>query len=92
MLEDSSHPCANRKLNLQTCTVLSHLAVSDCDPMDCSLPDSSVHGDSPGKNTRMGCHALLKGIFPTQGRSPSLQADSLPTETPGKPLYKSNIY
>ena len=27
-----------------------------CDPMDCSLPGSSVHGDSPGKNTGMDCH------------------------------------
>ena len=26
-----------------------------CDPMDCSLPGSSVHGDSPGKNTGVGC-------------------------------------
>ena len=24
-------------------------------------------GDSPGKNTGVGCHALLQGIFPTQG-------------------------
>ena len=38
-----------------------------CDPMDCSLPGSSVHGDSLGKNTGVGCHALLQGIFPTQG-------------------------
>jgi len=37
------------------------------DPMDCSPPGSPVHGDSPGKNTRMGCHALPQGIFPTQG-------------------------
>ena len=37
-----------------------------CDPMDYSLPGSSVHGDSPGKNTRVGCRALLQGIFPTQ--------------------------
>ena len=28
--------------------------------------------DSPGKNTRMGCHALLQGIFQTQGSNPSL--------------------
>ena len=42
------------------------------DPMDCSLPGSSVHGDSPGKNTRVGCHALLQGIFPTQGLNPGL--------------------
>ena len=35
--------------------------------MDCSPPDSSVHVDSPGKNTGVGCHALLQRIFPTQG-------------------------
>ena len=35
--------------------------------MDCSPPDTSVDGDSPGKNTRVGCHFLLQGIFPTQG-------------------------
>ena len=43
-----------------------------CDLMDCSPPDSSVHGDSPGKNTEVGCHALLQGIFPTQGSNPGL--------------------
>ena len=41
-------------------------------PMDCSPPGSSVHGDSPGKNTGVGCHALLQGIFPTQGSNPGL--------------------
>uniref|UniRef100_A0AC11E3T0 Uncharacterized protein n=1 Tax=Ovis aries TaxID=9940 RepID=A0AC11E3T0_SHEEP len=40
--------------------------------MDLSLPGSSVHGDSPGKNTGEGCHALLQGIFPTQGLNPGL--------------------
>ena len=40
--------------------------------MDCSLPDSSVHGDSPRKNTGVGCHALLHGIFPNQGLNPGL--------------------
>ena len=43
-----------------------------CDPVDCSLPGSSVHGDSPGKNTGVGCSALLQGIFPTQGLNPGL--------------------
>ena len=43
-----------------------------CDPMDCRPPGSSVHGDSPGKNTEVGCHALLQGIFPTQGSKPVL--------------------
>ena len=38
-----------------------------CDPVDCSPPGSSIHGDSLGKNTGVGHHALLQGIFPTQG-------------------------
>ena len=41
-----------------------------CDPMDCSPPGSSVHGGSPGKNNGVGCHALLQGIFLTQGSNP----------------------
>ena len=38
-----------------------------CNPRDYSPPGTSVPGDSPGKNTRVGCHVLLQGIFPTQG-------------------------
>ena len=45
--------------------LVAQLCPTLCDPMDCSLPSSSVCGDSPGKNTRVGCHALLQGIFPT---------------------------
>ena len=54
--------------------------------------------DSPGKKTQVGCHFLLRGIFPTQGSNPGLlhcrhiqreyclcQSDSLPTEIEGKP-------
>ena len=43
-----------------------------CDSMDCSLPGSSIHGDSPGKNTGVGCHFLLQRIFQTQGSNPGL--------------------
>ena len=43
-----------------------------CNPMDCSQPGSSVHGDSPGKNTGVGCHALLQRIFPTWGSNTGL--------------------
>ena len=31
-----------------------------CNPMVCSPPGSSVQGDSAGKNTGVGCHALLQ--------------------------------
>ena len=43
-----------------------------CDPMNCSLPGSSVHGIFPGKTPGVGCHFLLQGIFPTQGWKPGL--------------------
>ena len=43
-----------------------------CDPMHCSLAGSSVHGNSPSKNFRVGCCTLLQGIFPTQGSNPGL--------------------
>ena len=49
----------------QSCTTL-------CDPIDHSPPGSSVHGDSRGKNTGVGCHTLLQGIFPPQGSNPGL--------------------
>ena len=57
--------CAVLCLVAQSCLTL-------CDPMNCSPLGSSVHGDSPGKNTVVGCHALLQGIFPTQGSNPGL--------------------
>ena len=80
--------------------ILSHFNhVQLCDPMDCSLPGPSVHGILKGKNTGVGCHALLPGIFPTQGLNPQhllsllhWQADSLPLVPPGAfPLVISNF-
>ena len=45
----------------------SYLLTQSClplyDPMDGSLPGSSIHEDSPGKNTGVGCHALSRGSF-----------------------------
>ena len=44
--------------------------------------------DSPGKNTAVGYHALLQGIFPTQGPNPCLlhqQAGSLLLSHQGSP-------
>ena len=55
---------------MQTCQLCAQLCPTLCDPMDCSPPGSSVHGDSPGKNTGVACHALLQGIFPTQESNP----------------------
>ena len=47
--------------------LVAQLRLTLCDPMDSSPPVSSVHGDSPGKNTGVGCRALLHGIFSSQG-------------------------
>ena len=75
-----------RAKSLQLCLIL-------CNPMDCSPPGSSVYGDSPGKNTRVSCHALLQGISPTQGSNQNLlrllhwQMSSLPLAPPGKASY-----
>ena len=44
--------------------------------------------NSPDQKTGVGSLSLLRGIFPTEGiepRSPTLQADALPSEPPGKP-------
>ena len=71
--------------------VLSHVWL--CDPMGCSLPGFSVHGDSPDKNTGVGCHFLFHSIFLTQGLKLYLlkllhwQVDSLPLEHLEKPLF-----
>ena len=72
---------------------LLQLCLTQWDSVDCSPPCSSVHGDFPGKNTEVGFHALLQGIFLTQGLNPHLlcvldwQADSSPLVPPGKPIY-----
>ena len=57
--------CAVLCLVAQSCPTL-------CDSVDCRSPGSSVHEDSPGKNTGVGCHAFLQGIFPTQGLNSGL--------------------
>ena len=57
--------------------------------MDHSLSGSSVHGILQVKNTEVGGHLLLQGLFPTRGSNLCLlhwQADSLPLVPPGKPL------
>ena len=52
--------------------LVAKLCLILCNPMGCSLPGSFVQGDSPGKNTGVGCHALLQEIFPTQGSNPDV--------------------
>ena len=46
---------------------VSQSCLTLCNPMGCSPPGSSVHGDLLGENTGVGCHALIQEIVPTQG-------------------------
>ena len=54
-------------LGMCVCVKVTQSLPTLCKPMDCSPPGSSLHVDSPGKNTGVDCHFLLQGIFPTQG-------------------------
>ena len=79
-----------------TCMCLrAQLAISDSDPMDCSLQRLRCPWNFPGKNTGVDYHFLLKRIFPTQGSNPHLlcllrwQAGSLPLVPPGKPVINT---
>ena len=69
-----------------------------CDPMHYRQRGSSVHGDSPGKSTAVGCHALLQGIFPAQGLDPCLlcllywRVGSLPLAPPGNTQTLTTIF
>ena len=63
--------------------------------MDCSPPGSSVHGDSPGRNTGVNLPCPPPGDLPNPGmepRSPALQAGSLPAEPPGKPRFNAGYH
>ena len=81
--------CIHAK-SLQLCLTL-------CDPVDCSLPGSSIHGILQARITGVGCHALLQEIFPTQGLNPCLLrlqhwwVGSLPLAAPGKPCPPSIV-
>ena len=87
LIPTSSNSCVC-VLSLQSCPTL-------CDPMGCSPPGLSVQWDSPSKNTGVGCHALLQGIFPTQGSNPCIlyllhwKAASLALAPRGKPSSNS---
>ena len=68
--------CAVLCLVAQLCPTL-------CDPMDCSLPDSSLLGDSPRQEYWSGLPCPPPEDLPNPGiksRSSALQADSLPSE------------
>ena len=49
------------------CVLVIQLCPTLWDPWTVGTPSFLCPWDSPGKNTRVGCHFLLQGIFLTQG-------------------------
>ena len=76
--------------SLQSCPTL-------CNPMDCSLPNSYVHGDSAGKNTKVGCPALPQGSSRPRDQTHGIiyifctEVDTLPLNHPRNPLIYSIV-
>ena len=69
------------------CVLVTQSCLTLCDPVDCSPPSSSVHGTLQtiileGVACPPPAHLPDPGIKPG---SPALQADSFPSEPPGKP-------
>ena len=82
-----------RDLAVHACSV-AQLCLTLCEPVDCSLPGSAVHGISEANPMRTGvsCHILFQEIFPTPGIepmspvSPALAGGFFITMLPGKPI------
>ena len=68
--------------------LVAQLCLTLCDPADCSSPVSSVHGILQAQILEWDA-LLSPGDVPSAGIEPgfpALQTDSLPSESPGKPL------
>ena len=59
-------------LILYVCVLVTQLCPTLCNPINCNLPKLLHPWNSPGKSTGVGSHALIQGIFPTQGSNPGL--------------------
>ena len=74
-------------LGSYVCMLVTQLCPTLCDPMDSSLPGSSVHGISR-QGYWSGLPFLSPGDLPDPGiepESPAMQADALLSELLGKP-------
>ena len=71
------------------CVLIAQSCPTLCDPMNCSLPGSSVYGILQARIVEWKAIPFCRD-FPDPGmepESPALQADSLLSEPPGKPIY-----
>ena len=80
-------------INLESASEVAQLCPTLCDPMDCSLPGSSIHGIFQARVLAWVAISFSRVSPRTrdQTRSHALQADTLPSEPPGKPLYHLSL-
>ena len=79
---------------LYVCVLVTQSCPTLCDPMDCSLPGSSVHQILQARILEWVAISSSRDL-PNPGiepRSSALQADSLPAEPPGKYFSMSYIF
>ena len=75
--------------NVKVKLLVTQSCLTLCDPIDCSLPGSSILG-FPGQEYWSGLPFPSPGNIPNatiKPGSPELQADSLLSKLPGKPTY-----
>ena len=68
-------------------TFFAQSCLTLCDPMDCSPPGSSIHGILQARRLEWGAIPFSRGS--SRPRSPALQADSLPSKSPGEALFSA---
>ena len=81
------YPCCGFFLVHACCCFSLQVVSNSCDPVACCQPGSAL-SSFPDRNTGVGCHLLLQGIFLTQGFSLRLlywQVGSLPLNHLGSP-------
>ena len=87
ILETRDHILFIFLLSVCSIVVVTQLCLTLCDPMDCNLPGSSVHGILRARILKWVA-IPFSGDLPNpriEPRSPTFQGDSLPSEPPGKP-------
>ena len=61
------YPKSGRHLNVCTCGLSGSVVSDSLQPWGLQSPRLLCPWESPGKNTDVGCHFLIQGIFLTQG-------------------------
>ena len=74
--------------------VVAQLCPTLCDPMDCTLQGSSVHGISQARVLEWVAISFSRGSSRPRDEpgSPALQEDTLPSKSPGKPQGHTNVH